>query len=478
MSLKQKAIKGVIWSTIENFSAKGVQFILGIILARILVPEDYGLIGMIMVFLSISATFIDSGFSKALIQKKNRDEKDFSTVFYFNIAIAVLFYFILFSIAPLIAEFYNQQILISLVRVIGLIVIINSFAVVQRSKFTISIDFRTQTKASFLSIVISGIFGIYLAYSGYGVWALVVQVLIRSSINVGALWYFSKWMPLDGFHYNRFKSLFYFGSKLLLARLLDTIYNNIYLITIGKLFSVAELGYYTRAKQLNDFPSSNITSILQRVTFPLLSGIQDDNIKLKENYRIIIKLSALVIFPLMMGLAALAKPIILLILTEKWINSVWMLQLLCFAGMWYPIHALNLNILNVKGRSGLFLRLEIIKKAVITIVLIVSIPFGIKAMIIGQIFTSIISLGINTYYTNLIISYNLFQQLNDIFGVLIVSLLMGLIIYFTIGYIENNLLQLLIGFLEGVIFFISITWYANIGEIRLLPTFFKMIKNK
>ena len=478
MSLKQKAITGVVWSAIENFAAKGVQFILGIVLARILVPEDYGLIGMIMVFLAISATFIDSGFSKALIQKKNRDEKDFSTVFYFNIAIAVCFYLILFFSAPLIANFYDQQVLVSIVRVIGLIVIINSFAVVQRSKFTINIDFKTQTKASLLSIVISGLFGIYLAYSGYGVWALVVQALIRAALNVGALWYFSKWIPRDGFHYNRFKSLFSFGSKLLLSRLIDTVYKNIYLIVIGKLFSTAELGFYTRAKQLNDFPSANITSILQRVTFPLLSGIQDDNIRLKENYRLIIKLSALIVFPLMMGLAALAEPIVLIILTEKWLNSVWMLQLLCFAGMWYPIHSLNLSILNVKGRSDLFLRLEIIKKVIITIVLIVSIPFGIKAMIIGQIFTSIIGLVINTYYTNLIISYNLVQQLSDIFGVLVVSLLMGILIYVTIGYIENSALQLLVGFIEGVLFFIGITWFANIGEIRLLPTFFKSIKNK
>ena len=478
MSLKQKAITGVVWSAIENFAAKGVQFILGIVLARILVPEDYGLIGMIMVFLAISATFIDSGFSKALIQKKNRDEKDFSTVFYFNIAIAVCFYLILFFSAPLIANFYDQQVLVSIVRVIGLIVIINSFAVVQRSKFTINIDFKTQTKASLLSIVISGLFGIYLAYSGYGVWALVVQALIRAALNVGALWYFSKWIPRDGFHYNRFKSLFSFGSKLLLSRLIDTVYKNIYLIVIGKLFSTAELGFYTRAKQLNDFPSANITSILQRVTFPLLSGIQDDNIRLKENYRLIIKLSALIVFPLMMGLAALAEPIVLIILTEKWLNSVWMLQLLCFAGMWYPIHSLNLSILNVKGRSDLFLRLEIIKKVIITIVLIVSIPFGIKAMIIGQIFTSIIGLVINTYYTNLIISYNLVQQLSDIFGVLVVSLLMGTLIYVTIGYIENSALQLLVGFIEGVLFFIGITWFANIGEIRLLPTFFKSIKNK
>lgn len=478
MSLKQKAITGVVWSAIENLSVKGVQFVLGIILARILMPKDYGLIGMIMVFMAISATFIDSGFSKALIQKKDRDEKDFSTVFYFNIVIAVFIYLILFLCAPFIANFYHQQVLVSIVRVFGLVIIINSFAVVQRSKFSINIDFKSQTKASLLSILISGIFGVYLAYFGYGVWALIVQALINASLNVGMLWYLSKWIPRDGFHYNRFKSLFSFGSKLLLSRLIHTIYQNIYLIVIGRLFSVAELGYYTRAKQLNDFPSINITSILQRVTFPLLSGIQDANIRLKENYRLIIKLSAFVVFPTMMGLAALAKPIIVLILSEKWLNSVWILQLLCFAGMWYPINTLNLSVLNVKGRSDLFLRLEIIKKTIVTIVLVVSIPFGIKVMIVGQIFTAIVSVVINTYYTNVIISYNLIQQLSDIIGVLLVSLIMGMIIYFTIGFIENNLLRILVGFVEGFGFYIGLTWYANIGEIRLLPSLFKIIKNK
>lgn len=478
MSLKQKAVKGVFWSTVENFSAKGLQFVLGIILARILLPEDYGLIGMIMIFLAISVTFTDSGFSKALIQKKNRDEKDFSTVFYFNIVVAVCFYLILFICAPLISDFYEQVELINIIRVIGLIIIINSFAVVQRSKFMINLDFKTQTKASVLSIVVSGILSIYLAYSGFGVWALVIQALTRALINVVVLWFFSKWIPRDGFHFDRFKTLFSFGSKLLMARLLDTFYNNIYLIVIGKLFSAADLGFYTRAKQLKDFPSANITSILQKVTFPLLSGIQDDDVKLKTNYRVIIKLSALVVFPLMIGLAALAEPTILVILTEKWSESIWMLQLLCFAGMWYPIHAMNLNVLNVKGRSDLFLRLEIIKKVIITIVLVVSIPFGIKAIIIGQICTSIIALAINTYYTNRIISYSFIQQLSDIFGVLIVSLLMGTLIYFVIGYVDDNRFKLLIGLLVGIPFYLGITWFANIGEIRLLPTFFKNFKTK
>lgn len=472
-NFKQKAVKGLLWSSIERFSAQGIQFILGIILARLLLPEDYGLIGMLAIFLAVSVTFIDSGFSTALIQKKDRDEKDFSTVFYFNIAVASVFYLLLFFTAPLIANFYNQPTLVALTRVIGLTVVINSFAVVQRAKFTIIIDFKTQTKASIASVIISGIVGIYLAYTDYGVWALVVQALIRAILNVVILWYYSKWLPYNGFHFDRFKSLFSFGSKLLASGLINTVYDNIYLIIIGKVFSADSLGFYTRAKQFNDFPSSNITGILQRVTFPLLSQLQDDDDRLKDTYRKMIKLSALIVFPLMIGLAALADPLIRLVLTEKWIDTVWMLQLLCFAGMWYPIHALNLNILNVKGRSDLFLRLEIIKKAIITIVLIISVPFGIEAMIIGQIVTSYIALIINTYYTKRIIAYGLLQQMGDLLKVLLLSFTMGIVIYFTIHFIEASILKLLFGFFEGSIFFVGFAWLFNIGEIKILPSLIK-----
>jgi len=472
-NLKQQFTKGILWSAIERFSAQGIQFILGIILARILLPKDYGLIGMLTIFLAVSITFVDSGFAAALVQKKDRDEKDYSTVFYFNILVALVFYLALFFTAPLIANFYNQPLLVSLTRVIGLTVVVNSFAVVQRAKFTINIDFKTQTKASIFSTIISGTTGVYLAYKGYGVWSLVVQALIKSILNVTILWYYSKWLPLEGFHIDRFKRLFSFGSKLLVTGLINTVYNNIYLIIIGKVFSADNLGFYTRAKQLSDFPSSNITGILQSVTFPILSKIQDDEDRLKHTYKKIIKMSALIIFPLMIALAALASPFIRFVLTEKWINIVWMLQLLCFAGMWYPIHALNLNILAVKGRSDLCLRLEIIKKIIITIVLIITIPMGLEAMIIGQIVTSYISLIINTYYTKQIIDYGFLEQMSDLLKILLLSFVMGYIIYITIPHIETDILKLIIGFLEGAIFYIVIAWYLNIGEIRTIPSFIK-----
>jgi len=472
-ALKQKAAKGVLWSAIERFSAQGVQFVLGIIVARLLLPSDYGLIGMLAIFMAISQTFIDSGFGTALIQKKDRDELDFSTTFYFNIIVALFFYGVLFVSAPLIADFYKQPILISLTRVVGLSIIINSFAVVQRTKYTINLDFKTQTKASLSSILISGVIGIYLAYTGYGVWALVWQALVRRLTNTIVLWLYSRWLPREGFSYTRFKKLFSFGSRLLASGLIDTLYGNIYLIIIGKFFSASQLGFYTRAKQFNDFPSSNITGILSRVTFPMLSTLQDDDTKLLLTYRKLIKLSALVIFPLMMGLAALADPLIRLILTDKWVDSIWMLQLLTFAGMWYPVQALNLSILNVKGRSDLFLRLEIIKKVIITIILVISIPFGLKWMIIGQIIIAYLVLTINTYYTKRIIGYGFFQQMEDLLKVLLLSFSMGTLIYFTIPLIQGNMLKLIVGILEGVVFYTPIAWFFNIGEIKYLPTLLK-----
>lgn len=473
MSLKQKAMKGVAWSAIERFSAQGVQFVIGLILARLLTPEDYGLIGMLAIFLAISQTFIDSGFSTALIQKKGRDELDFSTIFYFNIVVAVFCYSLLFFTAPLIAKFYDQPLLAQLTRVIGLSIVINAFSVVQRAKFTINVDFKTQTKASLSAIILSGLIGIYLAYTGFGVWALVVQTLIRRSIEVLVLWLISKWIPQQGFSFQRFKGLFSFGSKLLFSALLDTTFQNIYTIVIGKLFSAGSLGFFTRASQFAAFPSANITGILQRVTFPVLCEIHDNETQLQTAYRKIIKFSALVIFPLMMGLAALADPLIITILTDKWAETAWMLQIMCFSMMWYPIHAINLNILNVKGRSDLFLKLEIIKKILTIIVLIITIPLGIKAMLLGQVFASYVALIINLHYTKKIINYGFWQQIMDLLPILLLSFVMGAAVYLLTFLLTSLWLQLCLGFIGGVLLFGGLAWAFNIGEIREIKHFIR-----
>jgi teichuronic acid exporter len=472
-TLKQKALKGILWSSTERFSAQSVQFILGILLARLLIPSDYGLIGMLAIFLAISQTFIDSGFGSALIQKKGRDNLDYSTTFYFNLVVALLCYGLLFFLAPLIAKFYNQPLLRSLTRITGLTIIINALAVVQRTKFTANIDFKTQTITSLSAISVSGVLGIAMAYQGFGVWALVAQNLTKSCINTLLLWIISKWVPVYGFSFNRFKRLFTFGSKLLAAGLLDTTFRNIYLIVIGKFFSVQNLGYYTRAQQFKDFSSTNITEIIQRVTFPVLSEVQDDEKRLKEGYRKIIKLSCLVIFPVMMGLAALSEPLIRIILTEKWIGSAWMLKLLCFAGMWYPIHALNLNILNVKGRSDLFLKLSIIKKTIVSVVLVTSLPFGIKGLIIGQIVSSWLALFINCYYSRCLIEYTFLQQFKDIFAILIFSFVLFITLTYLTGLFSLDVYKISSGLGAGFLLFMI---FVKVLKIAKLQDLFRLLR--
>lgn len=473
--LKKKTIKGFLWSAVERFSVQGLQFLMGLVLARLLLPSDYGLVGMLAIFLAISQTFVDSGFSSALIQKKNRTETDYSTTFFFNIGIGLFFYLILFFSAPLIADFYDTPQLTSLTKVIGLNVFIISLAVVQRAKLTIKLDFKTQAKASFTSVFIGGCIGIVMAYKGYGVWALVIQSLIQNGLNTLFLWFLSKWMPKAVFSKSSFKELFSFGSKLLSAGLLDTIFLNIYLLVIGKLFSARELGFYTRAQQFQKMPSQNITGIINRVIFPVLSSIQDDDDKLIKAYSTFIRLSAFIVFPLMIGLAVVAEPLIRLILTEKWMLTVPLLQLLCIAGMLYPVHAINLNILNVKGRSDLFLKLEIIKKVFITIAILITFSFGVKVMVIGQIFTSLISFFVNTHYSSKMINYGAWKQIKDMLPIIIITLLMAIGVYMAMLIVGCDALKLLIGIVVGIIiYFVS----AKIGKFNELNEIISLIKIK
>lgn len=470
---KQKAITSLFWSLSEKFAAKGVQFLLGIILARLLLPEDYGLIGIVFIFISISTTITDSGFKSALIQKKDRDEKDYSTVFVFNILASFFFYLVLFSVAPVISIFFGSDELTSLIRVSMISIIINSLSVVQVAKYSILLDFKSQTKATVISILISGGVGIFMAYNGYGVWSLVIQFLLRSSLNVFLLWYLSKWIPKVKFYKERFKSLFSYGSKLLISSLLETIYRNIYLIVIGKFFAISDLGHYTRAKQFSDFPSSNLTHVLDRVTFPLLSHIQDQKQELTNKYKQLIGNSSLVFFPLMMMIMVLAEPIIEVVLTEKWLPAAWMLKLLCIATMLYPIHALNLNILKVKGRSDLFLKLEVYKKIITTIILLISIPYGIKVLIIGQVLVSLISLFLNTFYTQKFIDYSFFSQLKDIGVVFFLNLVMSLIMYYVVLFFDHNVWKIFFGVITGLVFYVPVAWLLNLGHIKQMPKYFK-----
>ena len=423
-SLKEKATRGVFWSAVERYSLQVVQFLLSLIIARILSPSDYGLIGMLAIFISLSQVFIDGGFSNALIQKKDRNEDDYNTVFYINVGISLVIYLLLFLCAPLIADFYEQPLLISIVRVYSINLIINSLAAVNKVKLIVAVDFKKQSKISLGAAIISGIVGIICAYRGMGVWALVVQMLLDSIIHDILSFLYVKWIPHLRFSLESFHRLFSFGNKLLVASIIHTVYSNIYNLVIGKKFSSTTLGLYTRADHFAAFAGSNVSTVLQRVSFPILSEIQDDDKRLIAAYKKYIKVSTWGTFPLILGLCGVAKPLILVLLTEKWIDCVPFLQILCFAFLWDCVTQVNLNLLYVKGRSDLVLRLEIIKKSIAFTILIVSLFFNIYVICLGRVVYSIIALYLNTYYTKKIFNYGFVSQMRELAPQLLLSLAM------------------------------------------------------
>ena len=465
-SLKQIAVHGIFWSSIEQFATQGIGFVIGIILARILTPSDYGLIGMLAIFMAIAQSFIDSGFSSALVQKADRTETDFSTVFYFNLGVGFFFYILLFIASPWIADFYSVPLLEPITKVFALNFVISALSLVHRTKLLIKVDFKTQSKISIISIIISGSMGIILAYKGFGVWALVIQSLVGAAGQVALFWFFTKWKPSFVFSKDSFHSLFGYGSKIMASGLLNTIYNNVYTMVIGKIFSASDLGYYSRAQQLESLPAQNITAMLQRVTFPIFCSIQDDDARLITAYRKLIRLASFIMFPLMFLLVSIAKPLVILLVTEKWLPSVDLFQILCFAGMWFPIHAINLNILQAKGRSDLFLRLEVWKKALGISVLIITIPLGLKIMVVGQAFSSFACLFLNTYYTGKYFNYGIIKQLKDIFIFLFVAISLCGITLFAVQSFYSNWIQLIVGTLLYTGTYLAISKLFKFEELK------------
>ena len=466
-SLKKQAFSGVGWNAVGRFSTQGVSFILQIILARLLAPSDYGIIAMMAIFLQIAGVFVDSGFANALIQKKDCEEKDYSTVFYYNFAVSIGVYAILFLIAPFVAKFYKIELITDVMRVASLVVIINALSIVQRTKLIKQIDFKSQTIISFYSSLLSGIAGVAMAYYGYGVWALCGQSILNSLFQLILFYLFVRWHPKPIFNINSFHELFSFGSRILAASIISIIYSNLYTIIIGKRFNSKDLGFYSRADQFAIFPSSNIGSIINGVAFPTLSKIQDSDDKLRFAYRKIIRYSSFIIFPLMIGLSAIADPMIRSLLGEKWAEAIPYLQVLCFALMWDHLSSLNLNLLYVKGRSDLVLRLEIIKKSIAISILFVTMPFGIMAMCWGRVLYGFIAFYINSYYTKKLINLGFWNQLQDFLPYLILSGLTGGL---TILLYHITPMQPIGAFLAGIVFYgfsymvLSIALFKEIKE--------------
>ncbi len=419
-SLKKKTVRGTFWSAVDSISSQGVTFLVGLVLARLLTPHEYGLIGYIMILVAVFNSIVDSGFSNALIRKKDAGETDYSTAFIFNLAVSLVMVAAMVLVAVPFSRFFKEPQLVPLVRVMSVIVVINALALIQRTRLVKSVDFKTQTKASLISSVTSGAVGLAMAFGGLGVWSLVGQQISRQLVNTVCLWILNRWTPSWRFSWSSFRELFGFGWKLLVSGLIDTVWKEIYQLVIGKFYSTSTLGQYTRGKQFSDIFSSNMTSIVQRVSYPVLSSIQDERERMREGYRKIIRTTMLTSFVLLFGLSAVAESLLTVLIGPRWLEAAHYLQIICFAASLYPLHAINLNMLQVQGRSDLFLKLEIVKKIIAVGPLLLGIFIDIDWMLWGSLVTSIIAYFLNARYSGTLIGYPIRAQIKDIlpsFGV-------------------------------------------------------------
>ena len=465
-SLKSQTKKGLYWKFAEQFSNYGIQFIIGIFMARMLSPEDYGITAIPAVFIAIAGIFADGGFGNALVRKPELNEKDLSTSFYYSMAIGLCCYIILFCVSPWMADFYNVPILKPLMRVTALSFLYSPIGTVQRVLLSRKLDFQTPAKISVVCRLLAAVIGIVMAYTGYGIWALVISSLVAGIIGTLITLFVVRWYPKTGWSKESFNYLWGFGYKMIGSQLLDSIYNNITPIFIGKYYTPTDLGVYNRAEGYAKMPSQNVHGVISSVTYPVLSKIQDDVDRLAYNYRRMIRVTAFIVFPLMLMLSALSRPLILIMITAKWEPCIILLQILCFSMMWWPIHAINLNLLLVLGRSDYFFKLEIIKKIYGLIILIFTLPMGLIAFCSGRILSSLISLWVNTYYTKKIINLGFWEQLNDLKHVLFLSLVMFFIVLGCTYIISNLWLQLIVGGVIGLTMYLGGAYLLKMEEIK------------
>lgn len=470
-SLKSKTLHGLFWSFFERVGQQGIQFIISIILARLLLPAQFGLIAMLTIFMAIAQTFINSGFGQALIQKKDATHIDECSIFYFNILVSFLAAGLLCLAAPWISAFYDQPLLTPLTRVLSLNLIINSFGLVQTTLLTRHIDFKTQLKVSVIATVLSGTIGVTMAFKGFGVWSLVAQSLSSNLFRTVLLWFFNTWRPSLVLSPRALRDMFGFGSRLLASGLSDTIFQNIYLMVIGRLFSATDLGFYSRAKGLQQTPVMSITVSIGRVTFPVFSSIQDDKTRLKRGVRKSLTTMVMVNFPLMVGLAIVAKPLVHVLLTDKWLPCVPYLQLFCAVGILIPLQSVNLHLLKAQGRADLFFRIEILKKALFVIAIAVTYRWGIEAMIYGQIVASFLAYYLNSYYTGKLLDYPITEQLQDILPTLGLASVMGFGVYMLkYSALTNQTALLLVQIISGIVI------YTLLCRVFRLSSFMEVVE--
>lgn len=455
-NLKNKTIKGIFWSLGEQFGKKGIGLVVTLLLARLLTPSDYGLIGLTTVFIAIATAIVEGGFMQALIRKTHLTQTEKSTVFFTNLVVSFIIYILLFLFSPLISIFFKEPRLTGLIRFIGVQIIIYAFQVVQVADLTRKMDFRTQVKATLPAGIISGFVAIMLAWSGFGVWSLAIQTIIVGFLTTFFYWIHNRWLPSFVFSFSCLREFFSFSSKLLVSSLLNTIFKNLYTFVIGTFFSTQQLGYYSFSMKIKNITSEQITSSLQKVSFPALSQIQNEEKKLQAGYKKIIQCSVFVVFNLMSFVALLSDPLIRLFLNDKWLPAIPILQILCISGALYPLSAINLNILYVKGRSDLFLKLEIIKKVLIAIMISITIHTDIFYLLIGQAVLSIIAYLINSHYSAQLIHYSMNKQLRDIFPSFFSASIVGISLYVSDIFLPfTDILHLALMMLIGFVSFIA-----------------------
>lgn len=454
MSMNSKAVSGVLWTMIEKIGLYVIQLIISIVIARIIGPNNYGLIGMLAIFVALSNTLLDSGFANALIHKRDRTNVDYSTAFYFNVVVGIVLYLSLLLCSSLIADFYNEPQLRVISQVYFLSFLINSLSIVPIAKMTIEMKFKEQSIISIVVQLLTGCVGVLMALSGYGVWALVAQSLGGGMMRMIMLYVYSKWWPMLCFSLVSFKELFNYGSKLLCSSLINTVYNNLYAVVIGRRFSAIEVGNYDKSNQFASLPSTILTSVIMKVLFPLMSEVQDDDEELRNMYAKFIRIPLFFLYPVLVLLSVLSYPLVVLLLKDAWIDAVPILQVLCFVFVFDPLTQINLNILYVKGRTDLVLKLEFIKKPIGLLILFMTMPFGIIAMCFGRIVYSAIAYGINSYFCGSMIGLNIISQFRMWVPILCRAIVSGVVCWFVCCFIDRAILQIVFGGACGVITYI------------------------
>lgn len=473
-SLKSKAIKSFNWSLFEGISSQGITYVVGIILARILSPKDFGLVGLITVFIVVSNSIVEGGLSNALIRKIDASDRDYNTVFIANITLSSIIYLVIFFLSSYISNFFNEPLLTDIIRVSTLIVVINSWAIIQRTLLIKILNFKLQSIISFISSLIAGVISITMVYNGYGVWSLVFLTLSKQFIGCVLLWVTSRWKPKFIFSKQSYKELFDYGYKLLIANFINSVYQNIYYVIIGKVFTPASLGYFTRADGFQKPFSSNIALGIRRISFPILSSIQDNDVQLKIKFKKFIKFSILLSTLVLFGIAGISKPLVLLLVGEKWFTSIFYLQLLCIPGMLYSLQILNLNLLNVKGYSNLNLKLEFIKKIILIPMLFLVTFLGIEALLYSLIIFAFLEFFINSYYTEKLISYSITEQIKDVLPFIMIGLLYFIILY-VITFLELNLVLVVsIQIIVAIIYYTLFVKYSKIEEFKEINKFISL----